>query len=132
MPDLIYRDDISYRDLGDSIKVELIIIGGWIYIDTPIERKTVNDTQLRYDGAPRNILDFIINKHPNEVVTIFHLIEAKLSTSRDLRQVAIKANIKGYLRDLFMPICDKNQIKIINKITLRPAEAEALIESLYE
>ena len=131
MPDLLYYDDLLYEDLGDAIEIKLHMIGGWIYIDTPIERKTVNDTELRYDGTPRNILNYVINEHPNEDITILDLIEAKLSTSRDLRQVAIKAGIKGYAKDLFMPVCDKQNIKIINKRTLNSAEAEALINSLY-
>jgi hypothetical protein len=126
VPTVIFRDDIEYSDLGNAIEVELKLIGAWIYIETPLERFSINDTSLRYDGTPRNILEYVINQHPNEVVTIIDLIDANLSTSRDLRQIAIKAGLKGYVRDLFMPVCTKDKIKVINKITLRPGEIEAI------
>jgi len=131
MPDLLYYDDLLYEDLGDAIEIKLHMIGGWIYIDTPIERKTVNSTELRYDGVPRGILTYVINEHPNEDVSTSDLKKAKLSTSRDLRQVAIKAGIKGYVKDLFMPVCNKDSIKIVKTVKLKASEAEALIDSLY-
>jgi len=130
MHDLIYREDLLYEDFEDPIEIELKLIDGWLCIETPIERKIINTSELRYDNAPRNILGYIINEHPNEIVTIYDLENANLTTSRDLRQVAIKAGIKGYVRDVFMPVRDKYQLKILNKVTLKAEEVDALIDSL--
>jgi len=130
MADIIYRDDITYEDLGDSIEVKLLLEGEWLYVDTPIERVTINESTLRYDGMPSNILSYVINDHPNKLITSLDLTEAGLGTSRDLRQIAMVAGIKGYTRALFMPTCTKYSIKITNPIKLRAAEVEELINSL--
>lgn len=131
MRHIIYDEELHYEDLGEAIVVELKLIGAWLYVQTPIERKAVNDTALRYDGTPMNVLDFVLNKHASEVVTIFDLEDAGIKTSRDLRQIALHAGIKEYVRDLFMPQCEKYRIRLLSKITIKPAEAVALIDSLY-
>lgn len=130
MPDIIYRDDITYEDFEYSIEVKLLLEGEWLYVDTPIERVTINESTLRYDGMPSNILTYVINEHPNKLITSLDLTEAGLGTSRDLRQIAMAAGIKGYVRALFMPTCTKNSIKITNPVMLRAAEVEELINSL--
>jgi hypothetical protein len=132
MPDITYMEDTDYTDLGDTIKVELKMIGGWIYVDTPIERRTVNFSQLRYDGFPRNILNYAINQHPNEKINIFVLKDAGISTSRSLNKIAIDANIKGFLRDLFVPVWGKYELQILTERNLKPAEVDALMYSLYD
>ena len=130
MRHVIYDDEVDYGDLGDSVDVELKLIGSWLYIETPIERKAINESALRYDGVPLNVLDFVL-KNAGELITIFHLEDAGIKTSRDLRQIALHAGIKGYVRDFFMPVCDKQAIKLLNKVTVKPAEAEALLDSIY-
>jgi hypothetical protein len=130
MPDITYQDDLMYEDLGDSIEVKLLLEGEWLYVDTPIERVTINETSLRYEGMPSKILSYVINDHPNETVTALDLSGVGLGTSRDLRQIAMAAGIKGYVRALFMPTCTKGSIKIVNPIKLRAAEVEELINTL--
>lgn len=131
MRHVIFDDELEYSDLGDAIVVvELKLIGSWLYLESPIERKAINESALRYDGVPLNVLEFVL-QHAGELVTIFHLEDAGIKTSRDLRQIALHAGIKGYVRDFFMPVCDKQAIKLLNKVTLKQAEAEALIDSIY-
>lgn len=130
MPDLIYHEDILYEDFDEPIAISLKMVGGWIYIETPIERKTVNSSELRYDGVPRNVLNYVINERPNKTLSSLDLKGLGLATSRDLRQIAIKAGIKGAIKDYFMPICDMHEIKIITPITIPPNEVELLIDSL--
>ncbi len=129
MDHIVYKDNLEYKDLGDIIEVELKLIGAWLYIETPIERKAINESALRYDAVPMNVLDFVL-KNAGKTITIFDLEKAGIKTSRDLRQIALHAGIKGYVRDLFMPQCDRYQIKLLSKIEIRPAEISALVESL--
>lgn len=130
MKHVVYDDELMYEDLGDNIEVELKLIGQWLYVQTPIERKAVNESALRFDGTPMNTLEFVLNKSPGKPVTIFHLEDAGIKTKRDLRQIAVLAGIKGYVRDIFMPQCDRYSITLLSKVTLHPAEAEALMDSL--
>lgn len=130
MRHIIFDDDLRYEDLDEAVDVELKLIGSWLYLETPIERKAINENALRYDGVPMNVLNFVL-ENAGELVMIFHLEEAGIKTSRDLRQIALNAGLKEYVRDLFMPHCDKYSIKLLNKVILRPAEAKALMQSFY-
>lgn len=129
MSDLV-SDNKTYDDLGDSIEVELKLVDGWLYVESPFERKKINKSELRYDGIPRSIFDFALNQHPNETVTILDLQVAKLSTSRNLQQVAIKAGIKGAVKYYFMPVCDRYRVCLLNKVSLKPTEVKRLMLSI--
>lgn len=129
MHHVIYEDNLLYEDLGETVDVELKLIGAWLYVETPIERKSINESALRYNGTPINVLEFILN-NAGKVINIFDLQEAGIKTSRDLSQIALHAGIKEYVRDIFMPICNKYQIKLLNKVQLKPAEVEALMDSI--
>lgn len=129
MRHIIYKNNLDYEDLGESVSVELKLIGAWLYLETPIERVAINDKALRYDGTPKTVLEFALN-NAGKIITILDLYEAGIKTSRNLQQIVTRAGIKGYIRDIFMPECDKYQIKLLNKVSIKPQEAAALIEPL--
>lgn len=130
MPHIVFNDEAVYEDF-EEVNVELKLIGGWLYIETQLERISINEREMRFDGTPMNILDYAINQHPDELVTIFDLIDARITARANLRQVMVNAGIKGLVRDYFLIECSRDAIRFRPKVVVKPAEAEALIDLLF-
>lgn len=131
MRDIVYRKDLRYEDLDNPIEVRLILEGAWLYLETPIERITLNESALRYDGTPRNVLNYAINKHPGKLVERTLMGFDGIRTKRSLREIAVQAGIKGDVRELFVQVYDDKLLQIKNVIKVHPLVAEALVESLF-
>lgn len=129
MKKLNENEYLEYEDLGSEIEMELSIIDGYIFIDTPLDQFSINDIQLRFDGVPRNIMEYLINNRPSEIITIEELRNnAKIPTSQDLRQIIRKIGFKGFTRCFFIPVFEKDALMVNSKIKLSQAEAQLVIE----
>ena len=121
----------DYEDLGDEIEMELGILGGFVFIDTPLERLEVNITELRTDGVPRAIMEYLINERPGEVVSISEIRDkAKIPTSQNLQQLIRKMGFKGYTRSIFIPIFRKDEIKVLVNVKLPLLDARLVLDEL--
>jgi hypothetical protein len=121
----------DYEDLGGEVEMELSIFGGFLYIDTPLDRFEINPAELRIDGVPRTVMEYLINERPGERTTIEDIRNgAKIPTSQNLQQMVRKVGFKSSVRDVFIPIFEKDALMVRTHITLPLANARLLIEQL--
>lgn len=126
-------DEYDYEDL-DDVEMELTIFGGHIFIDTVLDRFDrfeINEIALRMDGNPRLIMEFLIQERPGEIVSIDEIrSDGKIPTSQNLQQLIRKIGFRGLTRDTFIPVFEKDKLKVVSKIRLSVADARLIINEL--
>jgi len=123
-------DEYDYEDL-DDVEMELTIFGGHVFIDTVLDRFEINEIALRIDGNPRLIMEYLIQDRPAEIVSIDEIRnEGKIPTSQNLQQLIRKVGFKGFTRDTFIPVFEKDRLKVVSKIRLSIADARLIINEL--
>ena len=122
------NDNRGYNDLpGNDIEMRLSIADGFIFVDTRKDRFKINDTKLRIDGVPRELMEYLINVSPGKTMKIEKLRhEAKIAVPNDLKRLVIRIGFTGSLRCLFVPICKKDEICVTPSIQI-PKEHFTLI-----
>ena len=123
-------DEYDYEDL-DDVEMELTIFGGHVFIDTVLDRFEINEIALRIDGNPRLVMEYLIQDRPGEIVSIDEIRnEGKIPTSQNLQQLIRKVGFKGFTRDTFIPVFEKDRLKVVSKIRLSIADARLIINEL--
>jgi hypothetical protein len=130
-------DKITYIDahldaLEQGVKFDLEMNEGEIFLNAPYGRFKVNHGQLRVEGNPRLVFDYLINKYPDKLVTTNELKKAGIALSRDLQQVAIKAGFKQHIRGFFMPVYEKEALQVKPYAYLAIKDAQLLIDALMK
>lgn len=123
-------NEYDYEDL-DDVEMELTIFGGHVFIDTVLDRFEINEIALRMDGNPRLVMEYLIQDRPGEIVSIDEIrSEGKIPTSQNLQQLIRKIGFRGYTRDTFIPVFEKDKLKVLSKIRLSIADARLIIDEL--
>lgn len=123
-------DEYDYEDL-DDVEMELTIFDGHVFIDTVLDRFEINEIALRMDGNPRLIMEYLIQDRPGEIVSIDEIrSDGKIPTSQNLRQLIRKIGFKGFTRDTFIPVFEKDKLKVVSKVRLSIADAWLIINEL--
>lgn len=123
-------DYYDYEDL-DDVEMELSIHDGYLFIDTALDRFEINEIALRYDGNPRLIMKYLIQERPDEMVSIDEIRnEGKIPTSQNLQQLIRKIGFRGFTRDTFVPVFEKDRLKVVSKVKLSVADARLIIDEL--
>jgi len=120
-----------YNKAGKNLKVSLSIINGQILIKTKLDAYRINNRQLRIDGVPRTILEYLINDRPGEIISSQELRNnLKVPVPNDLREMIRRTGVVGFTRTLFIPVFEKDSLKLYTEIILPNDDVQFLIYEL--
>lgn len=119
--------------LQEGVELRIEKEEGRLFLVAHLNKIPINLTALRWGGVPRTIFDYLIDDAKGRLMTrkAFNSL-AKINTSRDLEQIAIKAGFKGLLREHFMIVCDKDALQLRTSVNLAVGQAQSLLDELKE
>lgn len=103
----------NYIAIHEKEKLELVYEDSYLYILTPLLKLKVNKKPIRSKSFPDIFFSYLVETVKGKVVT---RATCPYPSSRGYDDVCYKAGFKGLTRKLFLPVIDKNNIKLLTEV----------------